>query len=68
MMVNQTEPLVIGLQEAGRLLGGDRQLAKRLIDNGTIPQDKVLRLGRVWKINKRFILSLAGEEPQPQVK
>lgn len=65
---NQIEPLMVGIPEAAAILNVSRQTVKRMIVRGDIQATKV---GLQWRINRRALLTLAGEieeTEKPQTK
>lgn len=62
-----TGPLVVTKAEAARMLGVTHQVILRMIASGQIPAEKVVTIGRLKKINRRFLLTLAGEDMEVAV-
>ncbi|BCL83193.1 helix-turn-helix domain-containing protein [Ktedonobacteria bacterium brp13] len=62
MQGQAVEPLVVSIQDTAIMLGVDEQTVKRMIDSEEIPKNKARQIGRRWKVNRRYVLFLAGEE------
>ena len=65
MMIEVAEPRTVGIEEAAALLGIGRTLAYDLARQGRFPV-RVLRLGRIYRVPKRELDRLLGNENEGQ--